>query len=258
MGSMHLFWGWSICSRTFRWCLITNPGRRIQTCLWALTEVRIHHVDGAAHAVALPAVARRSSTPNGDPCKMKWLSEMSAWPCHACTYRDLLHEPWHAALSRQLPSLLCTPSSPRKIHIPGQASVILLLLLLLVGCKKALPLLLKAEFNSVTLAPLLSLFLCCLLAKPVSAQHSSSLFCPELFILLAAAQGQIPSAEFETPLNTHFMLFLSLLRRWTQGVTPPSPVPSHSVCQWRSRDTPVQPVGQKFPLAIDKIYSNQV
>lgn len=40
---------------------------------------------------------------------------------------QLLLEHWHAGLSRQLSSLICILSWPRKIHILGQASVIFLL-----------------------------------------------------------------------------------------------------------------------------------
>lgn len=53
-------------------------------------------------------------------------------------------------------------------------------------------------------------------------QCSSPLLCPQLFIPFTSAQGQIASTESETDLNTCLMLFLSLLRGRTQGVTLPS------------------------------------
>jgi len=146
-------------------------------------------------------------------------------------------EHWRAGLSRRLCSLMCILSCPRKIHISGQASVILLLLLLLLGHKEALHLLLKVEFYST--APLLSLSLYHVLARPDSTQCSSSLFWPELLILLTFAQRQTASTESETLLNTCLSLFLSLLRGWTQGVTLPSSALSLGACAWHPCVTPV-------------------
>lgn len=130
--------------------------------------------------------------------------------------------------------------------------------LLLLGCKNVLHLLLKAGFSSIPASLLLLLSPLCVLSKPVSTCCSSSLFCLELFIAFESAQGQTASTEFETSLNSCFMLSFSKLRWWTQGVHFLHPPLSLHASAWSSYDIPVLserewPLKRNFALIINHI-----
>lgn len=160
----------------------------------------------------------KSSTPSRHPCKTKRLSEMSVWPCHACTYTASFtcalaseseqtpdFSDRHPVLTKKNSyswpcisdfALICAPTWIEGGSVPAPQS--------------------RIQPHHSCPSAFLSLY--CVLAKHVSTRCSSFLFCPELLMPLASARGQIASTEFETPLNASLMLSLSLLRGWTQGV----------------------------------------
>lgn len=112
--------------------------------------------------------------------EMKWLSGMSFSLYHTCTHRASSTCALTCCSEQAAASDVNPVLTKKKKYIPGQASVILLLLLSLLGYKEALHPLLKQN-STTSLRPLCSRFHC---------WPRSCLFCPALFIPLASSQGQ--------------------------------------------------------------------
>lgn len=168
----------------------------------------------AAHTVALPAVAVKSSIPRQNPCALRWVSDRAmpciylasfTWPlpCWAEQTVDFADIP--PALTKKnsysWPSkkdfaLTDDPSWVQGNSAPASQSRIQ-----------------QHPSCSSTLT-----FPVWCFGKNTPTQGTSSLFCPELFTPLTSAQGQKASTESETDLNTCLMLSLSLIRGCTQGV----------------------------------------
>lgn len=242
MRPIRLLWGPSTCRRTLKWHLITNPGEEFKhvstpwlerACISLWTNPKFHG-HGAAQSMALPAVARNSSMPNRDSCKIKLFSGMSIWPCHACTYLTALMlvragscRLWYASCLNQekfiflakhqwFCSYCCSSLDTRRLCTCSSKQNSTASLLLLCFC-----------------------FHCTVFWLSLYLSRAAHLFAVQSSISLASAWGQIASTEFETPLNTCLMLSLSLLRGWIQGLTLPSSAPSLDVSPWRSYDAPL-------------------